>query len=99
MAALSLAAAYLLTNNPRAANALLLEYRASILQDPYRRIAIFIDSLARFRTATDRVLAQRDASDLLASLLALGHAFDLDPVTAGPVHQVRRGRDRSNGSR
>lgn len=27
------------------------------------------------------------------------NAFDLDPVTAGPVHQVRRGRDRSNGSR
>lgn len=70
-AALTMAAAHLLTDNPRAANAILNEHRERINQDSYRNAAAFLDTLARYRAATDRTRRQRESADLLASLLTV----------------------------
>ena len=70
-AALSAAAAHLLTDNPRAANAILRENRELVSRDSYRNAAAFLDTLARFRAATDRRQRQREAVDLLAVLMSV----------------------------
>jgi TolA-binding protein len=70
-AALTSASAYLLTDNPRAANAVLRENREVVNHDRYRNAAAFLDTLARFRTATDQRRRQREAVDLLAALMAV----------------------------
>lgn len=68
-AVLTLAAAHLLTDNPRAANAILLEHRELINPERFRAATVFLDTLARFRAATDRRQRQREAGDLLTALL------------------------------
>lgn len=70
-AALTTAAAHLLTENPRAANAILREHRELISRESYRNAAAFLDTLARFRAATDRRQRQREAVDLLSVLLTV----------------------------
>lgn len=70
-AAVTAAAAHLLTDNPRAANAILRQHRELVNRDSYRNSAAFLDTLARFRAATDRRQRQREAVDLLAALLAV----------------------------
>jgi tetratricopeptide (TPR) repeat protein len=70
-AAITMAAAHLLTDNPRAANAILLEHRELVGGENYRHAAAFLDTLARFRTVTDRRRRQREAGDLLAALLTV----------------------------
>jgi tetratricopeptide (TPR) repeat protein len=79
-AAINLAVAYLLNGNPAAANGMLLDHRAAILQETYRPAAAFLDSLARYRTGTDRKMLQRDAGDLLTAAQAV---ID-DPVMGLP---------------
>ena len=68
-AVITIAAAHLLTDNPRAANAVLLEHRELVNQDRFRAATVFLDTLARFRAATDHRQRQREAGDLLATLL------------------------------
>jgi tetratricopeptide (TPR) repeat protein len=70
-AAITVAAAHLLTDNPRAANAILLEHRDLVSRDQYRQAAAFLDTLARFRAVTDSRRRQREASDLLAAVLTI----------------------------
>lgn len=70
-AVLSAAAAHLLAENPRAANAVLREHRELVSRDTYRNAAAFLDTLARFRAATDRRQRQRESADLLAVLLTV----------------------------
>lgn len=78
-AVVTLAAAYLMTGNPRAASALLLEHRSQLHREPYRAAAGFLDSFARYRATVNRKELEREASVLLAALLAaqdsvvLGH--------------------------
>jgi tetratricopeptide (TPR) repeat protein len=86
-AVLTLAAAHLLTDNPRAANAILLEHRELINQERFRAATVFLDTLARFRAATDRRQRQREAGDLLTALL-MAHG---DPVL-GPSSLVLMGQ-------
>jgi tetratricopeptide (TPR) repeat protein len=76
----------LLTNNPRAANAVLLEARPQVIQEPYRPLAAFLDSLAHYRAAVNPKQAQREAGELLAALLAVREDRAL-----GPVGQLLRG--------
>ena len=78
-AAVALATAYLLTDNPRAANAVLVEHRESVGQEPYRRVAAFLDALARFRAVPDPNEARREASTLLAAALSAREDPLLDP--------------------
>lgn len=70
-AVLTIAAAHLLTDNPRAANAVLREHRELVNRDRYRNAAAFLDTLARFRAATERRQRQREAGDLLSVLLTV----------------------------
>jgi tetratricopeptide (TPR) repeat protein len=70
-AVLTISAAHLLTDNPRAANAVLCDHRELISRDSYRNAAAFLDTLARFRAANDRRRRQREAADLLAALLTV----------------------------
>lgn len=70
-AAVTSAAAHLLTDNPRAANAVLRENRELVNRGSYRNAAAFLDTLARFRAATDRRVRQREAVDLLGVLLTV----------------------------
>ncbi len=86
-AAITLAAAYLLTDNPRAANTILLQHRELVSQEYYRNAAAFLDTLARFRAVTDRRQRQREASDLLAALLTVRG----DPLL-GPTGLVLMGQ-------
>jgi tetratricopeptide (TPR) repeat protein len=73
---LTLAASYLWTENPRAANAVLLAHRAEVGQAPYRQTAAFLDALSRFEAAADR-RQTRHAGDLLAAILSRGEAAEL----------------------
>jgi tetratricopeptide (TPR) repeat protein len=70
-AVVTMAAAHLLTDNPRAANAVLLENRELVAHEHYRNAAAFLDTLARYQAATERRQRQREAGDLLAALLAV----------------------------
>jgi tetratricopeptide (TPR) repeat protein len=79
IAALTLAAAYLLTSHPRAANSVLADYREP-LAEPYRPLAAFIDALAKYRVLTDRKRASREGADLLAALLATENSSLLGPA-------------------
>lgn len=86
-AAVTMASAYLLTNNPRAANAVLMEHRDAVNHVDYRSAASFLDTLARFRSSTDRHQRQREASDLLTCLLTLS-----DDRTLGPCGLLLKGQ-------
>lgn len=86
-AVLTLAAAHLLTDNPRAANAILLEHHELINHERFRAATVFLDTLARFRAATDRRQRQREAGDLLTALL-MAHG---DPIL-GPSGLVLMGQ-------
>jgi tetratricopeptide (TPR) repeat protein len=77
----------LFTKNPRAANAVLQEARAQVTQEPFRPLAVFLDSFARYRAAVNPKLAQREASELLAALLAVR-----DDHVLGPVGKLLRGQ-------
>jgi tetratricopeptide (TPR) repeat protein len=96
-AALLLAAASLLSDNPRAAHATLVEFREEFGQEPYRGVAAFLDALACYRAVPDPGRAARQAQDLLTALLALKE----DPVL-GPVGRLLAGqayRDLGMGDR
>jgi tetratricopeptide (TPR) repeat protein len=81
VATLTLAAAHLLNNNPRAANSTLLEYRGQVTAGRFLSLAVFLDALARVRSISGTLLKEREVNDLLAAVLALRE----DPVlgTAG----------------
>ncbi len=79
-AVLALAAAYLLTGNPRAANAVLVEFREVTALEPFRATTAFLDALAHYRTAVDRLQIKREASGVLAALLATPEESVLGPA-------------------
>jgi tetratricopeptide (TPR) repeat protein len=89
-AVLSVAAAHLLTDNPRAANAILWEHRELVSRDSYRHVAAFLDTLARFRAITDRRRRQREAADLLAALLTVQEDPLLGPEGLALMGQAYR---------
>ncbi len=89
-AALALAEAYLLTDNPRAAGAVLLENRAVVSLPPYRAVAAFLDALARHRGTADRRQAQREAGGLLGAVLAVQDDTALGPAGKLLVGQAYR---------
>ena len=89
-AALTIAAAHLLTDNPRAANAVLCEHRELISRDSYHNVAAFLDTLARFRAATDRRRRHREAADLLAALLTVQDSPLLGPEGLALMGQAYR---------
>ena len=89
-AALTTAAAHLLTENPRAANAVLREHRELVNRDNYRNAAAFLDTLARFRAATDRRQRQREAVDLLSVLLTVPNDPLLGPEGLALMGQAYR---------
>jgi tetratricopeptide (TPR) repeat protein len=70
MAVVCLAASYLLTDNPRAANQALVEHRELLKVEPFRSTAGFLDALAHFRAGIDPREARREAGTLLESILA-----------------------------
>lgn len=70
MIALTTAAAYLLANNPRAANRTLVENRASVTRSEFLPATTFLDTFARYRMCTDKRQKQRETNDLLTCLLA-----------------------------
>lgn len=80
-AAVALAACYLLTNNPGAARAIIVENRSVVGTGPFRALASFIESFARYRAvAADPRAARREAGDLLAALLLVADGSALAPV-------------------
>src|SRR5262249_53098979 len=85
VAVLTLAAAYLLTDNPRAAHAVLLDNREQVMQEAYRPTAAFLDSLARHRG--DFKIGPPEAGGLLAALLAVG-----DEPVLGPAGRLLMGQ-------
>jgi tetratricopeptide (TPR) repeat protein len=89
-ATVALGVAYLLTENPRAANAILLENRLVIGQPPYRAVAAFLDALARYRGTVAARQVQREASGLLAALLAVREDPLLGPAGKLLVGQAYR---------
>jgi hypothetical protein len=67
-AALSLAAAHLLGDEQRLAQATLAQYRGLLKQEPYRATATLMDCLARYRLARKKGAARVEGADLLAAL-------------------------------
>ena len=63
------AAAYLLANNPRAANRTLVENRPVLLEPNCFATTAFLDTLARYRMSTDKKRKQLEMNDLMACLL------------------------------
>jgi tetratricopeptide (TPR) repeat protein len=80
LAALTLAASYLLTKNPRAANTALLDSRAQLLEPRYRVTTSFLDALARYRCAVGQRAGQREASELLSAVWAARRSDVLWPI-------------------
>ena len=74
---LTMATAYLLADNPRAANRTLVQHRALVGRQGFRRAAAFLDTLARYRACTERLAKRREANDLMTCLLALGDGRSL----------------------
>jgi tetratricopeptide (TPR) repeat protein len=70
-AGLTLAAAYLMANNPQAAHAALLDVREQVVQEPFRPVAAFLEAFARYRAHSNRTVADREATDLLAALIVM----------------------------
>ena len=71
---LLLALAHIMTDNPRAANAVLLEHKGVVSHEEYRPMAAFLDSLSRYRAIPDRKMISRESGDLLASILVMREA-------------------------
>ncbi len=69
-AALLLAAAELLDDNPRAAHAAIAAVQNRAGEEPFNRPAALLDALARHRAITDPERRQHAAGDLLEALLA-----------------------------
>jgi len=86
-AAVLLALAYIEENNPRAAIALLLQYREAVTASPYCEAAGFLNAYARYRSAADAQERERQAGDLLAAMLLLH-----DPTPLGSAGQLVLGR-------
>jgi tetratricopeptide (TPR) repeat protein len=82
LAALSLAAALLLGDEPRPARATLAQYRGQLKQDRHRTTATLLDSLARYRLARPKEAARVEAADLLAALAHEGEPGNLGPFDA-----------------
>ena len=80
LAALTLAAAYLLTKNPRAANTALVESRGQLLEPRYRVMTSFLDALARYRCVVEQRAGQREASELLSAVWAARRSDVLGPI-------------------
>jgi tetratricopeptide (TPR) repeat protein len=80
VAALALAAAYILTNHPRAANAVLTEHRTPLAADAYRALSAFLDALARYHELGDHKHGQREGAELLGALLGTENSNLLGPV-------------------
>jgi tetratricopeptide (TPR) repeat protein len=86
-AAVTLAATWLLTGKAAEAGSLIYDTRHLFGDDPYARCASFLAALARFRLAKEPNRAQREASDLLATLLLLD-----DPSAVRPVGELLMGQ-------
>jgi TolA-binding protein len=86
----TLAAASLMLDNPRAAMATLLQNRSGVNREPYRTMASFLDSLARCRVTKDRKELRRESSVLLGALLAVQEGRALGPVGKLLVGQAYR---------
>jgi len=87
--AITLAASYLWSGNPQAANAVLLTYRAEVNQPPNHRLAAFLDAFSRFQAASDR-RQTRHATDLLAAMLNMGEESYLGSLGVLLVGQAYR---------
>jgi len=86
-AALTLAAAYLLTGKPQLASRTVREHREPIGQPPYRATGIFLDAYGQLLAVKGKASA-REASELLAALWAVEQR---EPVL-GPVGPLLIGR-------
>jgi hypothetical protein len=86
-AAVTLAAACLLTDNPRAARAALREARDSLTAEPYRGTAAFLDALARYRLLPESRRGHRESGEVLAAILAFR-----EPAVLGPAGALLIGR-------
>lgn len=67
-AALDMAAAQLIADNPKAANAVLTEYRGLIRVEPVRPPAVFLNAYARFQAAANSQQRIDEGQDLVASI-------------------------------
>jgi tetratricopeptide (TPR) repeat protein len=81
-AAVTLAAACLLTDNPRAARAALREARDSLTAEPFRSTAAFLDALARYRLLPETRRGNRESGEVLAAILAFRQPTILGPAGA-----------------
>jgi tetratricopeptide (TPR) repeat protein len=73
------AAAYLLANNPRAANRTLVEHRLALVQPDHFAATAFLDTLARYRMCTDEKKKRLERNDLLACVLTSREKPTLGP--------------------
>src|SRR5262249_21621188 len=80
LATLTLAAGYLLANNPRAARTVLGDARSSLVDSQFRAMAIFFDSLACYRSVPPENPKKREATELLRSLWAVRQSDQLGSV-------------------
>jgi len=67
-AALQLASAYLMQNNPQGANAVLMERREELADGPGRKGAAFLSGLARFRAAVLADRREREGVEVVSAL-------------------------------
>lgn len=92
-AAAALAVAYLLTNNPRLASAVLVDNRDLLAQEPYRPAAEFLHAYARYLTAPSGRPSSHDAGEVLASLWALSEdRLPSEDRVLGPAGALLVGR-------
>lgn len=89
-AAVTLAAACLLTDNPRAARAALREARGALDAEPFHSPAAFLDALARYRLLPESRRGSRQSGELLAALLAARDTNLLGPTGARLVGRAYR---------
>lgn len=69
--AITLAAGYLMADNPVAANQTLLDHRGKLRQEPYESSAVFLSALARFRATLEPRDRLRRGHELTSSLSAV----------------------------
>jgi len=72
VATLTLAGAFLLLDNPRAANEILMGHRTALRRAPYSDQGAFLAALARFRTAKGESQLEHEGRTLIA---ALSHVY------------------------
>jgi tetratricopeptide (TPR) repeat protein len=83
LAALNLAAAWLMVGKPEQARGALQKQRVALRQAPYKDTAAFLDGYATHQLAVAAKLLRREGSDLLSTLLQ-----NQDTTLLGPIGQT-----------